>query len=242
MSVNRFEITALTLCAAPEALALENILPDRSVTVIIDIREHWTTEKASASARSVLDRRHSKNASGSTLLRIGRPDDDTGQDAIGRLAALRPAGFVLSGCRGVADVQRFDVMLRVAEAEYGLEAGSLAILAEAGQMLEFFLSPQSLLGVSDRLKGIVFDATDLLHATASQAISVPAARAGAPLLFARAAAVLKARQADLPCYEFLPENPLPGDDPRTLRDISLADGFSGVIARSIAQLTALSAN
>ncbi|MBP1856599.1 aldolase [Rhizobium herbae] len=237
MSVNRFEITALLICATPDVRVAETV-SGRRVTVIIDIRENRATETAAA-ARSVIDRRRAATAAGPTLLRIGRPDDDFGQDAIGRLVALRPDGFVLSGCGGLADVQRLDVMLRVAEAEQGIESGSTVVLAEVGQRPEFFLSGQSLKGVSDRLKAIVFDGAGLMHATASQAVNTPAARAGAPLLLARAAAIIKARQADLPCYDLLPENLPQDDDPQTVRDIALADGFSGVIARNAAQLAAL---
>lgn len=241
MSVNRFEIMPLLICAAPEALMPESV-SGRSLALIVDIREHWTTEKAFTAAQSILDRRHSENAAGLGLLRIAIPDDDIGQDAIGRLAALRPDGFVLSGCGGVADIQRFDVMLRVAEAENGIEPGSIAIVAEVGRRLGFFLAEQSLQGVSDRLKAIVFDGAELVHATASQAANGPAGRAGAPLLFARAATILKAGQADLFCYHLLPEEHVSDDDIRTLRDISLADGFSGVIVRNIAQLAMLAAS
>jgi len=238
MSVNRFEITALLICATPDVRVAETV-SGRPVTVIIDIRENWATETASSAARSVIDHRRAETAAGPAVLRIGIPDDDFGQDAIGRLVALRPDGFVLSGCGGVADVQRLDVMLRVAEAEQGIESGSIVVLAEVGRRPEFFLSGQSLRGVSDRLKAIVFDGAGLMHATASQAVNAPAARAGAPLLLARAAVIIKARQADLPCYDLLQEEYPSDDDMKTLRNISLADGFSGLVVRTASQLATL---
>lgn len=239
MSVNRLEITPLLICATPEALALAEIPTGRPVTVIADIREEWVT--AGDAEKNLLDSRTSHGAEGSTLLRIGMPDDDGGQDALGRLMAFRPDGFVLSGCRGTADIQKLDVMLRVAEAETGLAAGSTAILAEAGESLGLFLSPHSLQGISARLAGLIFDGGALANATASTAVNVSAGRPGAPMLFARAAIILKARQASLPCHELIADDTLSGEALRTAREASLADGFSGVIARSAVQLAALAA-
>jgi citrate lyase subunit beta / citryl-CoA lyase len=233
MSVNRFEITPV--CALPDALMSELAELDDAATVIADIRQDWATETAFDGAQSVID--HRSAATGPTLLRVGMPDDDTGQDAITRLTALRPAGFVLSGCGGVSDIQRFDVMLRVAEAEQGIEPGSLVVFAEVGEHPEFFLAPPSLRDSSRRLKAIVFNTKSFIKATASQAVNETASRAGAPLLFARAVTVLTARDAGIPCYELLPE--MNEDAATTTRDIALADGFSGVIARNATQLAAL---
>jgi len=239
MSVNRFEIMPLLLCAPAEALVSADIPAGRPVTVIVDICEDWTT--ADNRVQPILDRRASDSAKGPTLLRIGMPDDDNGQDALSPLVTMQPAGIVLSGCSGLADIQKLDAMLRVAEAENGLEAGSVAILAEVGEMPEFFLSSQSLRGISARLKGLIFDGAALARATASQTNNAMAGRLGAPALFARAATVLKARQADLACYELLTQEPLPLEELLAKRDISLADGFSGVIVCSAAQLALLAA-
>jgi len=236
MSVNRFEIMPLLLCAPAEALVSADLPAGRPMTLIIDICKDWTT--ANSKVQPILDSRASDSAKGPTLLRIGMPDDDNGQDALSSLVTLRPDGLVLSGCGGVADIQKLDVMLRVAEAESGLEAGSVAVLAEAGELPEFFLSSHSLRGISARLKGLIFDSAALARATASQTNTV-AGRLAAPALFARAATVLKARHADLPCYELLTQEPLSLEELRAKQDISLADGFSGVIARSATQLAML---
>ncbi|WP_158515706.1 aldolase/citrate lyase family protein [Pararhizobium polonicum] len=215
----------------------ENTALNGALTVIADIRTDWATERATDEVQSVLARRQA--TAGYTLLRVGRPDGETGQHALERLAALRPDGFVLSGCGGVADIQAFDVMLRVTEAEHGIEAGSIALVAEVGENAAFVLSALPLKDVSRRLAAIVFDGASLTQATASQTFNTAASRAGAPLLLARATAVITARQAGLPCYELLQENT--HGDPQTARDIALADGFSGVIARNAAQLAALRA-
>ncbi|MCV9965389.1 aldolase [Pararhizobium sp. BT-229] len=240
MSVNRFESTPLLICATPEALALADAPTGRPLTVIVDIREEWGT--AGDAVKNLLDSRTSQGAGRSTLLRIRMPDDDGGQDALGRLIAFRPDGFVLSGCRGTADIQKLDVMLGVAEAENGLAARSTAILAEAGESPAFFLSPHSLQSISARLAGLIFDGAALANETASQAVNVSAGRPGAPMLFARAAIILKGRQASLPCHELIADDTLSGEALWAARETSLADGFSGVIARSAVQLAALAEN
>jgi citrate lyase subunit beta/citryl-CoA lyase len=242
MSVNRFAMTSPALCATPGVLTSPAALAGFPGTVFVDIEANWTATEAWAEARAILIDRAARNPQTTTLLRIGMPHDDMGQDAVGRLAALHPDGFVLSGCRGGADIQMLDVMLRVAEAEHGLKAGSIAILAEVGDNPGFFLSSTSLLGISERLKGILFDGDALACATASRAFNLSANRVGAPLLFARATAVLKAAQAGLPCHEVIAQADVSEADLRTWRNVSLADGFAGAVVRTVPQLATLAAS
>ncbi|WP_438748857.1 hypothetical protein [Pararhizobium sp. O133] len=234
MSVNRLAMTAPALCAEHAVLMSAEISSES--TVIVDLGSDWTTDKAWSAARNFLDR---PGALALALLRIDRPDDDAELAAIARLTALRPSGFVLSGCRGTADIQMLDVMLRVAEAEHGLDAGLIAIIAEVGEEPEFFLSPNSLQSKSQRLQGLLFNTQALTRATASAAVNAAAGRMGAPLLFARASAVLKARQAGIPCHEIV-EVSLSGKDLRIRQEVSLADGFTGLVVRTPEQLAALS--
>ncbi|WP_428428431.1 hypothetical protein [Pararhizobium sp.] len=235
MSVNGFEMTLPMLCTAQDALPPQ-IEASGAVTLIVDIRKDWVSERAVPEIQPILA--HRRSTAGVTLFRVGEPDDETGQSAIERLVALRPHGFVLSGCGGVADIQKFDAMLRVAEAIHGIEAGSMALVAELGENPTFLLSPVSLKGVSRRLKAIIFDSEGLTQATASQAFNTAASRIGAPLVLARGIAVIKARQAGIACYELLKETE---KYPGTIREIALADGFSGVVTRNAAQLEALAA-
>ncbi len=235
MSVNSFEMTLPVLCATLDALPSQ-IEVHEIATVILDIRKHWVTGSAADEMRTVL--RHRQSTAGYTLFRVGIPNDEAGLTAIERLVALRPHGFALSGCGGVADIQKFDVMLRVAEARQGIESRSIGLVAELGEDAAFLLSQTSLKDVSHRLKAIIFDSEGLTQATSSQAFNAAASRTGAPLLLARAAAVIKARQAGIACYELLRDR---DDDPQTRRDIALADGFAGVVARNAGQLAALAA-
>lgn len=235
MSVNRFENIVALLRARPGELAGAK-LDDCSVATIVNIGPAWHGPDAASAAQAALGDR----GAGPVLLRIDLPGDDDGaQDALARRVALRPDGFVLSGCGGGADIQRLDVMLRVAEAQVGIEDGSIAILAEVGRQPGFFLSAGALAGVSARLQGLIFDGAALLEATASRAVNEAAARPGAPMITARAVAVLKASQAGIRCWEQLPDGNFSMDDLRTLRDATLADGFTGLVARNPAQLQAL---
>ena len=235
MSVNRFENTVAMLRARPEDLA--GVEPgESSVAMIIDIGTDWHGPDAASAAQAVSRDR----GAGPVLLRIDLPgDDDAAQEALARLTGLWPDGFVLSGCAGGADIQRLDVMLRVAEAETNLEDGSIVILAEIGREPGFFLSDAPLAGISARLKGLIFDGAALLDATASRAMNEAAARPGAPMVMARAVAVLKASQAGIRCWEQLPNGSLSEERLRSLREAALADGFSGLVARNAAQLQAL---
>ena len=235
MSVNGFEMTLPMLCATPNAL-LSQIEASGAVTLIVDIRKDWVSAAAAGEMQPILA--HRQSTAGATLFRVGGPDDETGQSAIERLVALRPQGLVLSGCGGVADIQKFDAILRVAEAIHGIEAGSTTLVAELGESPTFLLSPVSLKDVSRRLKAVIFDSEGLTQATASQAFNAAASRTGAPLVLARGIAIIKARQAGIACYELLKDTE---NDPRTMRDIALADGFSGVVARNAEQLAALAA-
>lgn len=206
--------------------------------VIVDLSGDWMTEKAWSAARDFLNR---PGAQALTLLRICRPDDDAELEALARLAALRPSGFVLSACRNAADIQMLDVMLRVAEAEHGFDAGSIAIVAEVGGEPEFFLSPNSLRGISQRLQGLIFNTQALTEATASEAFNEAAGRVAAPLLFARATAVLKAHEAGLSCHALVGDSTLSGDPLRLWQRTGHADGFAGVVVRTMAQFTELTA-
>lgn len=235
MSVNRFAISSPALCARPEALMPAD-LPAGS-TVIVDLLNDWMTDKTWNATRDFL-RQHGKQVR--CLLRIDRPDDMPGQQTLTGLVGLRPWGFVLSACRNAADIQMLDVMLRVAEAEHGIEAGSIAIIAEVGGEPEFFLSPTSLSGKSLRLQGLLFNGDALTEATASEEFNSAAGRVAAPLLFARATAVLKACEAGLPCHELVADDTLSGDALHLWQQTDHFDGFAGVVVRTVAQFTELS--
>ena len=87
MSVNRFEITLPMLCTTPDALPSQ-IDAYETAALILDIRKDWATGSAADEVQAVLTQRQS--TAGSTLFRVGKPDDEAGQSAVERLVALRP--------------------------------------------------------------------------------------------------------------------------------------------------------
>lgn len=234
MSVNRFEMQPL-LCAAPEALMA--VPTDTPVDIIIDIRKDW--QSAGDRVTGLIDHRKAARSPGMILLRICMPDDDKDADALEKLVALRTDGLVLSGCGSAADIQKLGVMLRVAEAELEIEDGATTVFAEVGEKTGFFLSAHSLCNISNRLQGLILDGEAVAMATSSQIDNIPAGRPGAAVMLARATTVLKARHANIDCYDMIANAPISAGELRNACDVALADGFSGVIVRTEEQLAAL---
>ncbi|RDL52000.1 hypothetical protein BLJAPNOD_03147 [Ensifer sp. M14] len=142
-------------------------------------------------------------------------------------------GVVLSECRSRADVQRLDVMLRVAEASTSSRPQQIAILAEYGAVPESVLSPCSLHESSPRLEGLVFDGQKLAAATGCKPLPVRQDQVtAAPVAAGRAATVLRAREAGLACYDVLPQTAMTEIAARQAFAASRADGFSSVVCRS----------
>ncbi|WP_026187440.1 aldolase [Ensifer sp. BR816] len=167
------------------------------------------------------------------LARIG-PAETIHEEDLSALVAEMD-GVVLAACRGPTDVQRLDVMLKVAEAVAGISQGRTALLAEYATIAESVLSPHSMAGVSPRLSALIFDASALAEACGCRRVTaagdVPAViRAG------RAAAVLRASEAGIAAYEMLPADALDEAAVRRLWTNSLDNGFSAVAARSLEQL------
>jgi citrate lyase subunit beta / citryl-CoA lyase len=173
------------------------------------------------------------------LARIG-PAENLGEADLGLLFANHIDGVVLTGCRGPADIQRLEVMLRVAEAVAGVPQGTTALLAEYGTVPESVLSPHAIAGASPRLSALIFDASALAEACGCSRVTgagdVPVAvRTG------RATAILRAREAGLAAYEMLPTDALDEAAVRRLWTNSLENGFSAAAVRSLQQIDLLAA-
>lgn len=161
------------------------------------------------------------------------PVDCLADDELVRLLRHDIDGVVLSGCRSRADVQRLDVMLRVAETSAGRRAQQMVILAEYGTVPESALSPYSLGGSSPRLEGLIFDGSELAAAIGCKP---PEERQDgetvAPIAAGRAAAILRAHEAGLACYEGLPQTAVTEKAVRRAFTASCSNGFSSVVCRS----------
>lgn len=218
MSFNPAEMPLLIAAAVEECLlAAASTAPPLTAIATID---------KNAASDSLTDRlaKLGQQPHVRLFLRLEQPVDDDGVFPAD-LLSLKPAGIVLPDCAGRADVQKLAAALRVAEAKNDLADGSTAIIAEVGADPAFFLSPHPLANGSTRLCGLVLDQDD--------------AGSGAVAAYARAIAVLKARQAGIPCHLFMPADIPPSTSISDFRHAALGDGFAGIVARSAVQLAAL---
>ncbi len=168
------------------------------------------------------------------------PADEPSEADLGVLLANLIDGIVLAGCRGPADIQKTDVMLKVAEAAAGIEQGKTALLVEYATGPESVLSPHALAGASPRLSALIFDATTLAEACGLRRVTgtgdVPAV-----IRLGRATAILRAREAGITAYEMLPADALDEWAVRRLWANSMENGFSGAALRSVQQINLLAA-
>lgn len=171
--------------------------------------------------------------------RIG-PAEDLNEADLGPLLSNRIDGVVLAGCRGPADIQKTDVMLKVAEAAAGLEQGKTALLAEYASVPASVLSPHPLAGASPRLSALIFDASALAEACGLQRVTetgdVPAV-----IRLGRATAILRAREAAIAAYEMFSADALDEWVVRRLWTNSMENGFSAAALRSAQQIELLAA-
>ena len=170
------------------------------------------------------------------LLKIGL-DALERHDAAGVFDAQRPDGILLPDCRGRADLQAADVALGVIEAETGMAAGSLSIIAAIGFSPASFLGTERLLGASARLIAMVLDEDAL-----ASAIGLPAesARSASPAItMARGSMILQAASAGVPCFWSLPFGETDGYALTRLRDAALDHGFRNVLVQTAEQWIAL---
>ncbi|WVT74632.1 aldolase [Sinorhizobium chiapasense] len=174
------------------------------------------------------------------LLARVEPLERLSEDVLQRLLDSGADGIVLSGCRGRADIQKLDVMLRVAEAAHGAASNPIRIYGEYGGAPEGLLSPHPLTDSSPRLKALIFNGVALAKSIGCQEpTSARHQRVAAPILTGRANVVLRAFEAGVPAYEVLPATP---DETaaRWAQSQSRDNGFASVVCNSIEQATILS--
>lgn len=223
MSVNRFKTMKPLLFQGAEAPVPPSSVLGSVDGLIVELRFGGDTlARPAGVARSTLR----------IFARIP-PINRVTEDALFALLRNDIDGVLLSECRSRADVQKLDVMLRVAEASTGSRPQQIAILAEYGAVPESVLSPYSLHESSPRLEGLVFDGQTL---AAAMGCEPPPGRqdqvTAAPVAAGRAATVLRAHEAGLACYDVLPQTAITELAARQAFAASRADGFSSVVCRS----------
>ncbi|NUS69407.1 MAG: aldolase [Ensifer adhaerens] len=222
MSVNRLPTIRPLLFADDDALSLEVSVLNTLNGLILDAGGGHETRLGLA------------RMEGRDFALLGRvePVGLLHEDDVHRLLDGGFDGVVLSGCRGRADIQKLDVMLRVAEARIGLPVNYTRIYAEYGAAPEGLLSPHTLAGCSQRLEGLVFNGSALAKAVGcKEPASAAHQGVAAPVLAGRANVVLRAHEAGIRAYEVLP----PTADAAATRwalSQSRNDGFASVVCRS----------
>ncbi|MGT2442740.1 aldolase [Ensifer adhaerens] len=222
MSVNRLQTIRPLLFADDDALSLD-------VSVLNTLAGLILTAGCGHETRLGLALMEGRDFA---LLACVEPVGLLHEDDVHRLLDGGIDGVVLTGCRGRADIQKLDVMLRVAEARIGLPANRTRIYAEYGAAPEGLLSPHTLAGCSQRLEGLIFNGSALAKAVGcKEPASAAHQGVAAPVLAGRANVVLRAHEAGIRAYEVLP----PTADAAATRwalSQSRNDGFASVVCRS----------
>lgn len=164
------------------------------------------------------------------------PDD--GEAALRSLVRRAPAGVVLANCRTGADVQRFDVLLSVAEAEEGIPLGQTRILATTDGLLPLPFSEAAFGRKSRRLAGLVWD-WRLLATTLGATRLRADGRWTDAFALARATTLLTAKASGIAVYDVAP--PLPEPDFAADCIGACADGFDGRLTDDPEQVAAINA-
>ncbi|WP_077961456.1 hypothetical protein [Ensifer adhaerens] len=225
MSVNRLQTIRPLLLDDGTALSLDVTVLNTLAGLILD---------AGCSDEKLFSLTRLQERDFAILARV-EPAELSGEDELCRLLAAGIDGVVLSGCRGRADIQKLDVMLRVAEARTSIAADRIRIYAEYGGAPEGLLSPHRLTEASQRLEGLIFDGSALARAVGcKEPASAPHQGVAAPVLVARANVVLRAHEAGVPAFEVLPAT---ADAAATRWALSQSrnDGFASVVCRSLEQ-------
>ncbi|MCL6708067.1 aldolase/citrate lyase family protein [Pseudomonas sp. R2.Fl] len=130
-------------------------------------------------------------------------------------------GIVLPGIRSGADLQHLHSLIAVEEAIAGTGIGTMAIVAEIGDVAQGVLQAASLAGKTPRLTALFFDPQALAgHMEAGPDTAVVATGRGLALLGARA--------ADIAAYETLP-SPINEAECLDRCQFLRAEGFHGAV-------------
>ncbi len=133
------------------------------------------------------------NASGSELNPVTDLDDPQLDDKLGRIVRLQHPFLLLRNMTAIADIQRLDTRLSLAEAEGGLPRGRARIIACPSDTPESALLARDFRNVSRRLTALLWDGRALYEAlgfswSAQQEAPEPVRQARSLFLLSAAAA------------------------------------------------------
>ncbi len=153
--------------------------------------------------------------------------------ALDALVPARPAGILLAGTAGGADVTRLSALLRPREAIAGIDDGATRIIAMAADTPEGMLALATYRGASRRLAALAWDDRPLAAALGAEDGAEVARSARTGLLAAAASAGVAAL-----------DRPFRGSDPGALRaeaEAARRAGFAGKIALAADQVAVIDA-
>lgn len=151
-------IRSLLFVPADSERKIERGLAGDADAVIFDLEDSVAPDDK-ARARDVL--RSVSHSGKRAFVRINPLGSDFVADDLATASALAPFAIVLPKCGSGQDVVELAAMLDVAEAEAGLEAGSMRILPIATETAAAALRTETYEGVCDRLWGLTWGAEDL---------------------------------------------------------------------------------
>ena len=143
---------------------MEKALGSGADALILDLEDSVAADSKDAARETVAGFLADQQASAGRprlFVRVNPSDSDrTGAD-VGAVTQGRPDGIVLPKADGGASVQRLDGILRVAEAEAGLDDGGIRILPIATETAASLFTLGSYRGASPRLLAMTWGAEDL---------------------------------------------------------------------------------
>ena len=161
--------------------------------------------------------------------------DDAGAD-LEAVMASAPAGIVLPKVRSAADAVTLSNALDGLEQQYGLEAGSTAILPLCTERPEALFTLGSYAGSTPRLAALSWGAEDLSAALGAAANRDSDGAWLSPYQLARSLCLFAAGAAEIPAIDTVFTDFRDGEGLATYAANARRDGFSGMLAIHPAQV------
>ncbi|MTI19376.1 hypothetical protein E1162_19210 [Rhodobacteraceae bacterium RKSG542] len=178
----------------------------------------------------------SYSASGQCFLSLEEASEETIRQSITPYLHSNMTGVQSSFCNHGKDVARLDTILSVLEAEAGLQERSLKIIVKLGRSSAAFLQAETFKNASPRLVGLSWCETAFAQCLQARSVRDEAGKLLPPFAQAQSTCLFAARNAQVLCYDSLPQPSSAKIDIAQLAHFSRLYGFNGMVAHSPAQL------
>ncbi|MGB3500939.1 MAG: CoA ester lyase [Mesorhizobium sp.] len=142
---------------------LEKGMSSGADVLIVDLEDSVAPERKAIARKLAADFIAARRGEAGPLLyvRVNELDGGLTDDDLAAVIASGPDGIMLPKCAGAPDVTRLSVKLRVAEAEAGLEDGSVRVLPIITETARALLAASTFTEATPRLSGLTWGAEDL---------------------------------------------------------------------------------